>query len=366
MKNKLKGMKGITLIALVITIIVLLILAGVSIATLTGENGILTQANNAKNETKEASAKEEVELALADLKAQYYISNPSGTLFDYLTANLSGYETAGGGQISCTESGDITYTKGNVKYTMTLSEDGSITTDEKEEALEIGTAEELKAFAEEVNNGNSYKGKTIVLVNDIDLSTVCSSTKGDWTPIGTETNPFKGTFDGKGKTISKLYISSPEGHQGLFGYSQGNIKNIQSDFGVIIQKAPPSLTTYGGTILGYNDGGNVENCSVLNLNLDSFQSFGGIVGYNNGNISLCSLNSVTSFKVEISNSGGIVGKNEGEITKCFVAKNISISGGSGGNNYAGIAGNNSGEISNCYNLANVSSSTRKCSRNCWL
>ena len=58
MKNKLKEMKGITLIALVITIIVLLILAGVSIATLTGENGILTQATNAKQETKQAEADE--------------------------------------------------------------------------------------------------------------------------------------------------------------------------------------------------------------------------------------------------------------------------------------------------------------------
>ena len=47
----LKNSKGITLIALVITIIVLLILAAISIATLTGENGILTQANKAKTET---------------------------------------------------------------------------------------------------------------------------------------------------------------------------------------------------------------------------------------------------------------------------------------------------------------------------
>ena len=51
--------KGITLIALVITIIVLLILAGVSIAMLTGENGILTQAQRAKEETEEAQANEE-------------------------------------------------------------------------------------------------------------------------------------------------------------------------------------------------------------------------------------------------------------------------------------------------------------------
>lgn len=56
--------KGITLIALVITIIVLLILAGVSIATLTGENGILTQAEKAKSETKNAELQEEMKLAI--------------------------------------------------------------------------------------------------------------------------------------------------------------------------------------------------------------------------------------------------------------------------------------------------------------
>ena len=62
--NPKEAQKGITLIALVITIIVLLILAGVSIAMLTGQNGILTQANNAKNATELASAKEKVELAV--------------------------------------------------------------------------------------------------------------------------------------------------------------------------------------------------------------------------------------------------------------------------------------------------------------
>ncbi len=54
--------KGVTLIALVVTIIVLLILAAVSIATLTGENGILSQANKAKVETRGASVDEECSL----------------------------------------------------------------------------------------------------------------------------------------------------------------------------------------------------------------------------------------------------------------------------------------------------------------
>ena len=60
MKGNLKEMKGVTLIALVITIIVLLILAGVSIAMLTGDNGLLTKAENAKVQTEIAEIKERV------------------------------------------------------------------------------------------------------------------------------------------------------------------------------------------------------------------------------------------------------------------------------------------------------------------
>ena len=70
MKLNLKERKGITLIALVITIIVLLILAGVSIAMLTGQNGILTQANNAKTSTANKSAEEKVKLAVMAARSQ--------------------------------------------------------------------------------------------------------------------------------------------------------------------------------------------------------------------------------------------------------------------------------------------------------
>ena len=59
-KEKLKGRNGITLIALVITIIVLLILAGVTIASITGENGILSKATNARDNNAKASAEERV------------------------------------------------------------------------------------------------------------------------------------------------------------------------------------------------------------------------------------------------------------------------------------------------------------------
>lgn len=62
--NRNRQEKGITLIALVITIIVLLILAGISIATLTGENGLLSKADTAKTETRKVNAEEQVKLAV--------------------------------------------------------------------------------------------------------------------------------------------------------------------------------------------------------------------------------------------------------------------------------------------------------------
>ena len=58
-----KNIRGITLIALVITIIVLLILAGVTIASLSGDNGILTKAKEAKEKTEQAQKEEETTLS---------------------------------------------------------------------------------------------------------------------------------------------------------------------------------------------------------------------------------------------------------------------------------------------------------------
>ena len=63
MINNKKMSKGITLIALVVTIIVLLILAGISVQMLTGDNGILNRAGDAKEESDEATIKEKVKLA---------------------------------------------------------------------------------------------------------------------------------------------------------------------------------------------------------------------------------------------------------------------------------------------------------------
>ena len=71
--EKLKNNRqGITLIALVITIVVLLILAGVSIAMLTGDNGIITRTQEAKTKTEKAALEEKIQLLTAEMKINQY------------------------------------------------------------------------------------------------------------------------------------------------------------------------------------------------------------------------------------------------------------------------------------------------------
>ena len=67
----MKNNKGITLIALVITIIVLLILAGITIALLTGDNGLITKSQKAASDTAVAEAKEKATTAVAAAYADY-------------------------------------------------------------------------------------------------------------------------------------------------------------------------------------------------------------------------------------------------------------------------------------------------------
>ena len=75
LRKKLKNTKGITLIALVVTIIVLLILAGVSIAMLTGNNGILTQGKRAKEEQAHAAVKEGIMLLYNEYKTKQEVNS---------------------------------------------------------------------------------------------------------------------------------------------------------------------------------------------------------------------------------------------------------------------------------------------------
>ena len=108
--NQKEAQKGITLIALVITIIVLLILAGVSIAMLTGQNGILTQAQNAKTTTANKSAEEKVKLAVMAARAQSEDASLDATkLKTEIEDNYAGVAelTAGGFPVNITMDGKV-------------------------------------------------------------------------------------------------------------------------------------------------------------------------------------------------------------------------------------------------------------------
>ena len=82
----MKNNKGITLIALVITIIVLLILAGISIAMLTGDNGLLTKANDAKSETSKAEVIERINMELNAAYADVLSGDISSFSSSYVSA----------------------------------------------------------------------------------------------------------------------------------------------------------------------------------------------------------------------------------------------------------------------------------------
>ena len=135
----MRNQKGVTLIALVITIIVLLILAGVSIAMLTGDNGILTQANKSQVSTIEGNVKEAVRLAVqaakmdAEQKAiasdtTWRAEEHTADVVNVLKADLTeGYKVTGTGAIITVEYTGKDYVKATnetnakITYTITLA-----------------------------------------------------------------------------------------------------------------------------------------------------------------------------------------------------------------------------------------------------
>lgn len=153
-------------------------------------------------------------------------------------------------------------------------------------SLAISSAKQLERLAELVNDDTyDFSGKTIYLENDITLD--CDEDEeNQWTAIGSNNNPFKGTFDGQGHTISGIYIDNEEDYQGLFGY--------------------------------VGSGGTIRNLAVTKSSIKGYNYIGGIVGYNAGTIENCSNSSevgdITTNRARV--GGGIAGQNSGTITDC--------------------------------------------------
>lgn len=123
MKENIKNQNGITLISIVVTIIILLILAGISISTLSGDNGILNQATTAKQETEEASIKETIKLSYITAKML------GGNISKNMKEGLE--ETYGTGKVNV-------ITPDNENYQIEIDKIGTYTLQENGE-IQVGT-----------------------------------------------------------------------------------------------------------------------------------------------------------------------------------------------------------------------------------
>ena len=189
--------------------------------------------------------------------------------------------------------------------------------DSNTKTITIYSGEGLKVAADVVNSGDT--DLNIILDNDIDLSDI------DWTPIGTESRPYTGTFDGGTYTITGLTVNQTRNYVGLIGCigSNGTVKNVKLE--------NVNITGDGyfvGGVAGTNYG-TIENCSVDGTLTNNRHYLGGVVGNNYGSIIGCS--SSGTITGTSPNVGGIGGQSVGgTIMACYSVANIKGRSSSGG------------------------------------
>ena len=286
----------------------------------------------------------------------------------------------------------LTFTKGEVTldgctYTVTASKEGSESiektftaqhsfgedgkcpcgasrpTQDAEGCYQVADAFQLFWFAGLVNgtltDGTEQNtSASAVLTADIDLS-------GEtWTPIGSESTPYTGTFDGQGYTISGMTIENAESYSGLFGNVTGTVRDFTVTGSITITGdeivsrvggAVGSLCTasVGGTVSGVTSGVNITVSA-------SNDHIGGVVGSMPENssptVESCVYTGNITVTVEAGSVAGVVGYiRTGTIQNCANQGGISINTGGNGS-VGGILGYcNNGKIyiRNCYNSGSI-------------
>ena len=192
------------------------------------------------------------------------------------------------------------------------------------------------------NLGASYR-----LTNNLDkntpgyneLASAIAHGREGWRPIGTEFGPFTGWFDGNGYKMSDLFINCPDrNYVGPFGYvgRSGVIENISIVNVTVIGKE------FVGGLVGRNDGTVTINSSSSG-NVNGTKDVGGLVGWNNyghvmvNSYSTCSVNGTSSV-------GGLVGYNEGTVSNSYSTGSVNGTeyvGGLMGENHVGGTVSNS-------------------------
>ena len=184
---------------------------------------------------------------------------------------------------------------------------------------EVNTAAQLAGFAQMVANGNTFRGKTVLLNTDINLDDHL------WTPIGpTSAKSFQGIFDGPGHTIFKLNVGYDRYGRGFFANIVGSkavVKNINYNQANINGNGAGNIY---GIVSGYAYGTvTFENIKVTNSTIYACGKVGGILGMaaDPGGVTTiknCSVSNTTIHGTY--NIGGLIGmvQNETVMENCSV------------------------------------------------
>lgn len=178
-KDVVRNQNGITLLALSITIVILLILAGITVSVLIGENGIISNSKEAKEETEISNEKEIIERATVQAMAEDSRGNIEQDNLQKKLASEAGEE-----KTEVTDNGTdfeiffkeskrcyVISKDGNIIDYISIVEDkspGDITKDENGDVLEgryeIWSIEDLCDFSNRVNNGKNFYGEEVYLM----------------------------------------------------------------------------------------------------------------------------------------------------------------------------------------------------------
>ena len=288
---KTKEMKGITLIALVITIVVLMILAGVSINTVLGDDGIIKKAKEAAEATRRASAEEEMNR----LVLEYQLASNDETLESFLQekvteGRINGVTDNGDGTITITKKVD------GKDYTITVKKPVAPTPSVKIGAIRV--VSDSTGAGSSLGEASTRKGTTLYIMIESTISGGTTTVSPEVPYAVTENGTYKFTVTGtvNGTTYTKEvivtvnqfknsiledinikigdsvnYTYDTASSYSLASTYSGNSRNQtiaqttgltwkvlnvdkENDTVDIISTNPTSSTVYFGNILGYNNG----------------------------------------------------------------------------------------------------------------
>ena len=196
-----------------------------------------------------------------------------------------------------------------------------------------------------------------------------------WTPIGSTSAKFTGSFDGENHTISNLYINTTQDYSGLFGYVYSNYTTFKN---IKLQNVNINAKYYVGALAGNFRGGTINNVFIDNVNIKSSSSdiggivgtidwgtiqkvkvtnasitgskeIGGIAGYTSAESTLTIDQAVFSGSLYGSYSGGIIGRKQSTTVKIYNSRTEGYS------QAAGISGYTTNSIENSYTTMKVGS-----------